>query len=154
MAVYFFDTSALAKRYLPEAGSAWVRQLLSPASGHAATLSRITHVELTSAVIRRTKSGSLTHDDAEAILHQFKEEAVNEFVIIDLTPSVLEDAVALVVKHGLRAYDSVQLATACELKRRQAGLELPGLRFVSADSELNSAATAEGLLVESPLDHQ
>jgi hypothetical protein len=33
VADYFADTSALAKRYISETGSAWVRGLLDPAAG-------------------------------------------------------------------------------------------------------------------------
>jgi uncharacterized protein len=34
MAVYFLDTSALVKRYISEAGSAWVFNLFDPAPLH------------------------------------------------------------------------------------------------------------------------
>lgn len=154
MSVYFLDSSALAKRYLAEIGSDWIFQILSPSSGNEATVSRITRVEVASAVVRRMRGGSLTQDQADLILSQFKEDVVSEFVTLEITPSVLDEAIGLVVKPRLRAYDSVQLATACELKRQMLGLELEGFRFVSADSELNTAAAAEGLDVENPLDHQ
>lgn len=154
MSVYFLDSSALAKRYLPELGSDWICQILSPSAGNEATVSRITPVEVTSAVVRRMRGGSLTQDQADSILSQFKEDVVSEFVTLEITPAVLDEAIGLVVKHRLRAYDSVQLATACELKRQMSGLELADFRFVSADSELNSAAASEGLDVENPLDHQ
>ena len=154
MSVYFLDSSALAKRYLPKTGSDWICDLLNPSSGNEATVSRITHVELTSAVIRRTRGGSLTQDQADAILSQFKEDVVSEFVTLEITPAVLDEAIGLVVKHRLRAYDSAQFATACELKRQMSGLDLADFRFISADSELNTAAVAEGLDVENPLHHQ
>ena len=56
------------------------------------------------------------------------------------------------MRHGLRAYDAVQLATAIELHKQwlDAGVSVV---LVSADQELNAAATAEGLAVEDPLLH-
>jgi hypothetical protein len=52
----YFDASALAKRYLDEAGSASVRRL--SASGTVAT-SRLSEIEVTSAVERRIREGVL-----------------------------------------------------------------------------------------------
>ena len=34
MADYYFDTSALVKAYVPEVGTAWVRNLLDPDAGN------------------------------------------------------------------------------------------------------------------------
>ena len=56
MAAYFFDTSAIVKRYADERGSAWVQQLADPALNHSIYLARITEVEVTSAIIRRQRS--------------------------------------------------------------------------------------------------
>ncbi len=50
--------------------------------------------------------------------------------------------------HVLRAYDAVQLAAALDILRQDAALIL-----VSADADLNAAASAEGLPVEDPNLH-
>jgi uncharacterized protein len=50
--------------------------------------------------------------------------------------------------HELRAYDAVQLAAFLELNGRWLAAGLSGITLVSADQDLNTAATAEGLLVE------
>ncbi len=34
MAVYYFDTSALVKRYVAEVGTAWMTTLCAPAAGN------------------------------------------------------------------------------------------------------------------------
>lgn len=52
MVPYFFDTSALVKRYAKEVGTAWVFSLVRPAAGNRLYLVRITGVELVSALIR------------------------------------------------------------------------------------------------------
>ena len=53
----------------------------------------------------------------------------------------------------LRGYDAVQLAVAWELQTRRRALGLPALILVSADDDLNTAATAEGLMVDNPNSH-
>jgi len=55
--------------------------------------------------------------------------------------------------HGLRAYDSVQLAAALEVQRSHQNVGLGLVTLVSADRDLNTAATAEGLAVEDPNAH-
>ncbi len=46
MAAYFFDTSALVKRYATEIGTMWVNALIDPATGNRIYVARITEVEL------------------------------------------------------------------------------------------------------------
>jgi hypothetical protein len=53
MADYFFDTGALVKRHVDEAGSPWVRSLVRAKAGHTLYIARITTVEITSAITRR-----------------------------------------------------------------------------------------------------
>ena len=53
MASYFFDSSALVKRYVNEAGTDWVTSLIDPATGHEIFLARISGVEVVSAIKRR-----------------------------------------------------------------------------------------------------
>jgi len=50
----------------------------------------------------------------------------------------------------LRGYDAVQLAAALEANDERLANALTPLTLVSADTELNTAAQAEGLNVENP----
>lgn len=65
----FFDTSGLAKQYVGEVGSAWVNNICAPTSGNSIFIAEITVVEITSAIVRRRRGGSLTTADAQAALH-------------------------------------------------------------------------------------
>ena len=56
-------------------------------------------------------------------------------------------------KHGLRAYDAVQLGAALDTGRTISQVESAQLTLVSADLDLNAAAAAEGLKVEDPNNH-
>ena len=153
MAVYFFDTSGLVKRHVHETGSVWVRSLTRPSAGHTIFLARITAVEVFAAISRRQRGGSLTPATAAAILGHFRRHFGQRYSIVELTPSLTADAMLLARKHGLRAYDAVQLASIREVDQlyQMAGLSPPTL--ISADRELNAAAIAEGVLVDDPSLH-
>jgi uncharacterized protein len=45
MADYFFDTSALVKRHVIEAGSPWVKSLVRAKAAHTLYIARITAVD-------------------------------------------------------------------------------------------------------------
>jgi predicted nucleic acid-binding protein len=146
VAGYFSDSSALVKRYVTEAGTPWVRGLTHRNSGHPIFISRITAVEVTAAVVRRRRGGTLTSAQASSIRSRFREHLAGRYTILELTPGVLTDAMQQANTHELRAYDAVQLAVAIELNRLNQG----GIVFVSADQALNDAASAEGMAVENP----
>ena len=153
MAAYFFDSSALAKRYINEDGSSWVCGIVAPAAGNDIHVLQIAEVEVTSAIVRRRKSGTLSPAAAAAALPQLRHELANDYLILDVTDRLLASAVSLVHAHELRAYDAVQLAGAVELNQVRISGRLTPVTVVSADLDLNAAAQAEGLAVEDPNTH-
>lgn len=70
-----------------------------------------------------------------------------------LTDGLLDNAEAIAMKHGLRAYDAVHLASALELRNAAAGEPGVEIVIVSADEEVLTAAHAERLGVANPLSH-
>jgi uncharacterized protein len=60
MAFYECDSSGLAKRYVDEAGSNWVRAIVEPASDNIVSIADITRTEVTSALARRAREGIIT----------------------------------------------------------------------------------------------
>jgi hypothetical protein len=148
VAVYFLDTSAVVKRYVLETGTAWIRGLAAPAAGHVLYIARITDVEVTAALARRRSGGSLTAAQALAALHQFRQDIAQDFRIAEIAVPLLRQASRMADTHALRAYDAVQLAAALEIRTLA-----PPLTLISADQELNAAATAEGLAVDDPNTH-
>ncbi len=153
MPAYFFDTSALVKRYVNETGSAWVDDLTDLAAGNDIYILRMTEVEVTSAVTRRRRGGTLSVTAAATVLAQFRQDLANEYQVVEVTPAILAAAVPLVETHGLRAYDAVQFAAASALNAYRVALSLSDLILVSADQELNAAAATAGLTVEDPNAH-
>lgn len=153
MAVYFFDSSGIVKNYISEQGSAWIKTLADPLAGNTLYLAEITGAELVSAIVRRQRRGATTLPDATAAIAAFRADFAQAYFRLDITPILVANAMSLVEQHGLRGYDSVQLAAALELRDLCAasGLSLP--IFIAADAELNSAAIAEGLVVDNPNSH-
>lgn len=153
MAVYFFDSSALVKRYAQETGSEWILALTEPAAGHSLYIARITAVEVVSALTRRQRGGSVSETDASTAMAAFRYDLSHQYRVIEITPTIITQAMQLAETHGLRGYDAVQLAAALIVQKMRETLGLPALELVSADGDLNNAAATEDLTVDNPNSH-
>lgn len=153
MTTYFWDTSALIKRYVTETGTGWVRKLITLSAGHSHMLSQITSVELASALARRIREGSIPERTARAAHLLFQRHVRREYAVLPLTDEVVEQAVGLSYQHPLRAYDAVQLASAIVLNQRLTRQGLESLVFLSGDTRLLKVSSAVGLVTDNPNDH-
>lgn len=150
MAIYFLDSSALVKRYVSEKGSNWICNLFDPSLGNQFFVAAIAGVEIVSAITRRAKNGSINIADSIAIRNQFKQDFQTEYQIIEISEKIINSAINVAELYALRGYDAVQLASGRELNILCIANGLTGVNFVSADNNLNTAASGEGLLVENP----
>ena len=114
---YFVDSSALVKRYVQEAGTTWVRGITRHTRSTPVYIARIGAVEVTSAVARRRKGRTLTRPRASSILRRFRQHLAGRYIVVEVTPALLDDAMRLANAHALRAYDAVQLSVALEVSR-------------------------------------
>ena len=153
MAVYFFESSALVKRYVIERGSTWVIRITTPAVGNSIHLVRITGVEVVSAITRVGRSGRISVTNAINAIAQFRYEFTNSYQITEVTGDLVHHAMALAEAYGLRGYDAVQLAAALKVNAYYLAHGAPAVTLVSADAALNAAAIAEGLTVDNPNWH-
>ena len=154
MGAYFLDSSAVVKRYVRETGSDFVDELAASDNDNTIFLADIMRVEVAAAIARRLKGGSVAKQDARDALIAFDYDLASRYVPLEISPILLTDAMSLATKHALRGYDAVQLAAALKVNSDLLSDRLPTLTLVSADSELNDAATAEGLTVENPNDNE
>ena len=152
MPTYFFDSSALAKRYVSETGTAWVQSLADSASGNEIYVARITLVKLVSAITKRKRKGDLTPHDAAA-LADLRADFASDYLSIEVTASLVAQAEALAERHALRGYDAVQLAAALRVNGSLVAAGGTPLTLISADLDLNAAGVAEGLGVDDPNTH-
>lgn len=138
---------------MSERGTVWIETLCDAASDNTIYIVRISAAEIVAALFRQARTGSLASADAESQTAQFKADLPYDYAVVEVTESLVDIAMTLAERHGLRGYDAVQLAAALELHTVLVASDLSVLTFVSADTELNRAATAEGLLVDDPSAH-
>lgn len=137
--IRYFDASALVKRYVRERGSASTRRLL--ASDRPAT-SRISEVEIASALIRRAREGALSIQRRDRALAALEADFA-VLLVVEVIPEIAAAARGLLLRHQLRASDAVQLASCLHLQRELA----EPVPFVGFDQRLRRAARCEGLTV-------
>lgn len=131
----FFDPSALAKRYIDEAGTNEVLGWCDRADELALSITAVP--EMISAFCRLRREGRIS----DAQYRRLKGELMNDIadaLICDLTPEVVQKAVHALEAHPLRGMDAIHVAAAlaCEADA-----------FVSADSRQCTAARGAGLTV-------
>ena len=150
MAVYFLDSSALVKRYIQETGSGWLQTLCQQSQPEDLYIARIAGAEVVSAIARRGQAGHLSPQGLAAALNRFQQDFATGYEIIEVSPAIIARAMDLARTRFLRGYDTVQLAVAAGLHDLRQVLGLTVLTLISADHDLNAAATAQGLTVENP----
>jgi len=136
---------------VPEIGSDWILSITAPATDNDLAISQITWVEVHSAFARRLRDRSLSAQRFDLIVQKVREDFENEYLVIDVDRTLIETATELVIQHPLRAYDSVQLASALRFQSTTL-LSQPETRviFVSADNRLLDIAQSEGLATDNP----
>jgi predicted nucleic acid-binding protein len=148
VAVVFFDTSALVRRYISsEPGANRVRNLCRRTSGHILMLSRLTAVELASAINRRLREGAITAARRDQLWRLFATHLRRQYRVVVPDEGTYRAAERLLRSYPLRAYDAMQVAGALHLADLFTGVA-PDFRFCTADRGQADAARGEGLAVE------
>lgn len=137
--ILYLDTSSLVKLYIEEEHSDWVHAWADQAE--VLCTSRVAYPEAMAALSRRRRAGDLNKETfqtlADAFLRQWP-----DFVALDLDEYAAAD---LAVRHGLKGFDAIHLATA-----KAVSVEVRPTStffFSSFDTKLNRAARDEGLTV-------
>ena len=153
MTPYYLDSSAIVKRYVAEPGSDWLNVTIFQPGDAFLLTSRVTMVEVWSALARRRREASISLDHHADALHAFREDCLKQYRFVEFEESVYALAGRLIARHPLRAYDAVQLASALVAGRTltDVGLALPA--FLCADDRLLAVAQAEGFVGINPSLH-
>jgi len=147
--IYYADTSALAKRYLIETGTYWIRSLLTPSAAHIIVDCDFTPIEFFSLLSRRLREQKLALPDVVNLRQSFLAHHQVDYLSVPIEQSTLIQARNLVTKYPLRPPDAIQLACAIEARTT---LGVP-ITFLCADNDLLSAAVVEGFVVDNPNLH-
>ena len=84
MVTFFFESSALAKLYIAEIGTDWIKQICDPAKGNTIFVASVAGVEVVSAITRRHRAGAISLNDAKIALRDFRHDFADEFFIIEV----------------------------------------------------------------------
>lgn len=116
MAYFYFDTTALAKRYCLELGTHKVNEILQEKRNQV-ILSECTVTELFSTLNKKVRRNDLTRDDYYTVVYKFESDAeLGLFKIIDMSPMVIRSSKLLLLQHPyLRFSTALQLSYAIEV---------------------------------------
>ena len=153
MTHHYLDSSALIKRYVAKPGSDWLKVTVFEPDDALLLTSRVTMVEVWSALARRRREASISLEHHADALYAFREDCLKQYRFVEFEESVYELAGRLIARHPLRAYDAVQLASALVAGRALTGAGLAPPAFLCADDRLLAAAHEEGLVGINPSLH-
>jgi predicted nucleic acid-binding protein len=122
VAGYFFDSSALVKPYHPEPGTPEVLKIFGE-RGRRILVSRLTPVEIQSAVAVKVRTGAIGKETAEALRRRVVGHAASgELAVFTLTDAHYAAAERLIAHHAfdhrLRSLDALHLAVAGDLREQ------------------------------------
>ena len=131
-----FDTSALFKRYLAEAGQEQMAQILERATMVA--LAPHCRIELMATVARTLREGRISTADGERVAFELGED-LKEWEVLPLSAPVEQASLRALAAAALRGMDALHVGAALVAR---VGL------FVTADIRQAQAAQALGLPTE------
>ena len=139
--IYFFDTSALIKRYVQEKESNIVDNLME--SADEIFISAITQIESISAARRLLEEKSLSKSD----FNVFKDNLASDFpffTVVEFSEYIEKKAIELIEKHQIKTLDAIQLACCLAVKE-----DIDHL--VTSDVKLARTASDVGIDIINPL---
>jgi predicted nucleic acid-binding protein len=150
MNYFYFDSSALVKRYAKEIGARLVGNLCQKEEV-AIFISDITLAELGAAFARKLREREITEVEYTVMLGDLQDDYLYEYFKVPINFEVLNLAVSLARKRALRGYDAVQLACAVKVKEAVMTEEHEAkITFIVADKTLEKTARAEGFVTINP----
>ena len=150
---YYADSSALVKRHISEAGSAWIEREFDAATGNRIVTTKLRVAEVLSAMNRRWREANITATEYGKFSGDFLSFVDTDYEMVELSDAVLLEAQRLLETHPLRAGDAIQLASALLANAQLQSANLPALIFLASDARLLTAATSEGLQTDDPQNH-
>jgi len=144
MPYYYFDSSALVKRYSMERGTRIVNKLMVK-RGKVAILPTWTVTDFYAVLATRAQEGQITRDDCYSVIYKFEIESKDglyQFIAPNMGTYLATKELALEYPF-LRSSQVMHLALALELKPLR-------LTVVSADTQLLAASKTAGLHIINP----
>lgn len=146
MPFYYFDTTALVKRYSRERGTRTVNALLAK-RGKTAILGTVSITELYAALALKARQGELTRDDWYSVIFKFEAESDRGLFqyVVPSSRTFLMTKQLILEYPLLRPPQAIHLALAMELKPLR-------LSMVSSDREVLELCRPYGITPVNPED--
>lgn len=140
--VYFFDTSALVKRYHEEKGTEFVDELFEDVKGkeEEAFVSSLTLLEMTSAFKRKQKGNIIDEKEFDDILKTSFRELKEYFTIVPVTEETINESIFNVTEYALKSLDSIHYQTVKEVEE----MVEEDIIVITSDKELFDAFVEGG----------
>lgn len=144
MQYFYFDTSALAKRYSPESGSEKVDSIINN-KDNVIVIGNIAIPEIYSALSKKYRTGEISHKDFLSAIYRFEKDIFeNTYHFLEADNNIITAVKILILTYSeLRTYDSIHLALALELSELNPTV-------VTSDIILYKTCQSEGLKVVNP----
>ena len=139
----YLDSSALVKRYAEEAGTDFVKSILS--TDRLMTTSKLTYPEILSALMRKVRAGEIKRKRFDDIVDRFEKDW-NHVLVLEFHNELLQIVKPLIEKHPIKSADAIHLSSALWLKLSSK----IDVTFVASDLNLLKAAQAEKLQIINP----
>ena len=152
MHYFYFDASALAKRYVEEIGSDKIDFLFANVPLTRLRCLAIGAVEVFWICVRKRNDGRISADQfAESTTHLKSEiiDTQSNFRKISVPDSLVWDSMRLIETHSLNSVDAIVLRSALNIAAELRSAD-DTLVLVASDQRLLRAARAEGLQIFNP----
>jgi len=140
--IFFFDTSALVKRYIAETGSEKVDDLFKTAS--QIIISPVTKIEAYSTLNRLKSENAVSEEDYSKLNEEIQYD-FRYFKVLSFNQEIEAQSIYLIEKHQLKTLDSIQLASCLSQKDFVDS-------FIVSDKRLKQAAENEKLNLIGPTE--
>ncbi len=150
--IFYFDASALVKRYKIEKGSDAVNKIFEYQGGFESLLfaARLTIVEMGSVGMRLQRDGVISLEEAYNLYYTFQMESKSRFIFLDVNSQIETNAIDIMSKNPLKASDAIQLSTALYLH----SIYGDDFHFITSDRQLFNAAQSAMLNTLDPVDEK
>ena len=151
MNAFFFDGSALVKRFAAEPGQALVDSLFARVGRERLMCLMLGVAEVAAALIRKRNGGIITPTTYATAMADPRAEILNsaDFAKLASDNSVVNSSISLLEKHPINATDAIVLYVVLQATA-QLRADGDDLVLVCSDRRLLRAAQAEGLLTFDP----
>jgi predicted nucleic acid-binding protein len=148
---FYLDASALAKRYVPEKGSAQIHTILDTTPGERIYVLNVGAGEVVSILVRKRNAGVISDAYLGQVMRNFETEIVHAVGVkrMPVSNRLAMSSFPLLVAHSINSTDAITLKSALAIAQRLRAAK-DDLVLVASDQRLIRAAKAEGLITFDP----